>query len=196
MKVFLSCVSTEFKSYRLRLANQLGALKGEPYEIKVQEDFQQGGYTLLDKLADYVRECDLVIHLVGDACGARPAEEHVARCLLTLAFLRPNRCRRARTRNGSTSLPFALAGECSATWLRRRRYGTAGPQWRRPGKRQPFKRSTGSASNAKASITRPSQGPPTLCGGSSTILVSKPNSRSTTCPTRVWAPCSKGARTS
>jgi hypothetical protein len=77
MKVFLSCVSTEFKSYRLRLANQLGALKDHPYEIKVQDDFQQGGHTLLDKLADYVRECDLVIHLAGEACGARPTAEHV-----------------------------------------------------------------------------------------------------------------------
>ena len=77
MRAFLSCVSTEFKSYRLRLANQLGALKDHPYEIKVQEDFQQGGYTLLDKLADYIRECDLVIHLAGDACGARPTAEHV-----------------------------------------------------------------------------------------------------------------------
>ncbi|MGA9564095.1 MAG: hypothetical protein WBS19_01100 [Candidatus Korobacteraceae bacterium] len=59
MNVFLCCVSTEFKSYRLRLANQLGALKDHPYEIKVQEDFRQGDHTLLDKLADYVRECDL-----------------------------------------------------------------------------------------------------------------------------------------
>lgn len=70
MKVFLSCVSSEFRSYRLKLAVQLGALKGKPYEVKVQEDFEQGGFTLLDKLADYVRECDLVIHLVGDACGS------------------------------------------------------------------------------------------------------------------------------
>jgi tetratricopeptide (TPR) repeat protein len=77
MNVFLSCVSTEFKSYRLRLANQLGALKGHPYDIKVQEDFQQGGFTLLDKLADYIRQCNLVIHLAGDACGARPTPEHV-----------------------------------------------------------------------------------------------------------------------
>jgi len=77
MKVFLSCASTEFRSYRLKLANQLGALKGRPYEVRVQEDFQQGGFTLLDQLADYVRACDLVIHLVGDACGARPTPEHV-----------------------------------------------------------------------------------------------------------------------
>jgi len=33
MKVFLSCVSSEFRSYRLKLANQFGALRGEPYEV-------------------------------------------------------------------------------------------------------------------------------------------------------------------
>jgi hypothetical protein len=43
MKVFLCCVSSEFRSYRLKLANQLGALKGQPCEVKVQEDFEQGG---------------------------------------------------------------------------------------------------------------------------------------------------------
>ncbi len=77
MKVFLSCVSSEFRSYRLKLADQRGVLKGQPYEVKVQEDFEQGGFTLLDMLADYVRECDLVIHLVGEVCGARPTAEHV-----------------------------------------------------------------------------------------------------------------------
>ena len=83
MKIFLSCVSSEFKSYRLKLANHLGAVKGGSIEIKVQEDFQQGGFTLLDQLADYVRDCDAVIHLVGEACGARPGKEHVR------AFLAP-----------------------------------------------------------------------------------------------------------
>ena len=70
-RVFISAVSSEFRSYRLKLANQLGALKGRPFEIKVQEDFQQGGHTLLDALSDYIRACDLVIHLVGDACKHR-----------------------------------------------------------------------------------------------------------------------------
>jgi hypothetical protein len=51
MRVFLSCVSSEFRSCRLKLASQLGALKGQPYEVNVQEDFKQGGFTLLDKLA-------------------------------------------------------------------------------------------------------------------------------------------------
>ena len=77
MQVFLSCVSREFASYRLMLANQLGALPGQPYTVKVQEDFQQGSFTLLEQLADYIRQCDLVIHLVGELCGARPSVEHV-----------------------------------------------------------------------------------------------------------------------
>jgi len=75
-RVFISAVSSELRSYRLKLANQLGALKGRPFEIKVQEDFRQGGHTLLDALADYIRACDLVVHVVGDACGARPTPEH------------------------------------------------------------------------------------------------------------------------
>jgi len=77
VRVFLSCVSREFFSYRLKLANQLGALRGHPFEVKIQEDFRQGGFTLLDQLAEYIRDCDLVIHLVGEACGAQPAPEHV-----------------------------------------------------------------------------------------------------------------------
>jgi tetratricopeptide (TPR) repeat protein len=75
--VFLSCVSAEFKSYRLKLANQLAAVRGREFEVKVQEDFQQGGFTLLEQLADYIRDCDVVVHLVGDACGASPTPEHV-----------------------------------------------------------------------------------------------------------------------
>lgn len=77
MKVFLSCVTREFGSYRLRLAEQLGALAQKRFDVKVQEDFVQGGFTLLDQLAAYIRECDLVIHLVGDLAGAQPSEEHV-----------------------------------------------------------------------------------------------------------------------
>jgi tetratricopeptide (TPR) repeat protein len=88
-RVFLSCVSSEFRSYRLKLANQLGALKGQPYLVKVQEDFDQGGYTLLEKLGDYVRGCDLVIHLVGDGCGARPTAEHVRAMFARLGVSAP-----------------------------------------------------------------------------------------------------------
>ncbi len=37
----------------------------------------QGGFTLLDKLAFKIRECELAIYLVGYACGERPTAEHV-----------------------------------------------------------------------------------------------------------------------
>jgi len=81
LPLFLSCVSREFGSHRLRLANQLGALKGNLYDVRVQEDFRQGGHTLLDRLTDYIRDCDLVIHLVGGACGSRPSPEHAQTAL-------------------------------------------------------------------------------------------------------------------
>src|SRR5271165_4676915 len=42
MRVFLSCVISEFKSYRLKMANQLGALKHHPFEVKVQEELPAG----------------------------------------------------------------------------------------------------------------------------------------------------------
>jgi Domain of unknown function (DUF4062) len=73
MKVFLSCVTREFGSYRQRLAAQLAALPGQAFEVKVQEDFQQGRFTLLDQIGAYIRECDLVLHLVGDSSGAIPS---------------------------------------------------------------------------------------------------------------------------
>src|SRR5262249_32957205 len=44
----------------------------------------QGGFTLLEQLADYIRDGDGIIHLVGDACGARPEPEHVRTFLRSL----------------------------------------------------------------------------------------------------------------
>jgi hypothetical protein len=55
MKVFLSCVTREFGSYRQRLAAQLAALPGQAFEVKVQEDFQPGRFTLLDQIGAYIR---------------------------------------------------------------------------------------------------------------------------------------------
>ena len=42
MKVFLSCVTREFGFYSVRLAEQLGSLRQKQFEVKIQEDFQQG----------------------------------------------------------------------------------------------------------------------------------------------------------
>jgi hypothetical protein len=65
--LFLSCVTSEFGSYRELLT---GDLKRPTLEVKVQEDFVVSGGTTLEKLDDYIRACDGVIHLIGDATGA------------------------------------------------------------------------------------------------------------------------------
>ena len=66
MKIFLSAVSGEFKSCRDALASDLRAVGAE---VVVQEDFQQHGRTLLEKLENYIAGCDRVIALAGQAYG-------------------------------------------------------------------------------------------------------------------------------
>ncbi len=77
MNLFLSCATQEFGSYRSKLKNRLLGLREHRFTIYVQEDFRTSGFTLLEKLAECVRACDMVIHLAGTRCGARPAAEHV-----------------------------------------------------------------------------------------------------------------------
>ena len=66
MKIFLSAVSAQFKACRDALASDLRAIG---CEVRVQEDFQQGPCTLIERLEEYITECDRVIALVGDAYG-------------------------------------------------------------------------------------------------------------------------------
>ena len=66
MKIFLSAVSAQFKGCRDALASDLRAIG---CEVRVQEDFQQGPRTLIERLEEYVAQCDRVIALVGDAYG-------------------------------------------------------------------------------------------------------------------------------
>jgi Domain of unknown function (DUF4062) len=76
MKIFLSAVSGQFKACRDALSSNLSAVGAE---VVVQEDFQQHGASLLEKLERYIASCDRIIALVGDAYGfeseetARPA---------------------------------------------------------------------------------------------------------------------------
>jgi hypothetical protein len=74
MRIFISCVSKEFRSYRDAL-RQLVTTAG--LDAKVQEDFTDGGGTLLEKLDDYVQRCQAIIHLVGQGAGARPTTAEV-----------------------------------------------------------------------------------------------------------------------
>lgn len=65
--IFFSTVSAEFRSYRDALRHDL---ERPNVTVKVQEDFIATGSETLDKLDDYLRQCDVVIHLVGDMTGA------------------------------------------------------------------------------------------------------------------------------
>jgi hypothetical protein len=70
LKLFLSTVSAEFRSYREWLRH---GLTRPNVEVKVQEDFIVSGNETLEMLDDYIKACDGVIHLVGDMTGS-PAE--------------------------------------------------------------------------------------------------------------------------
>jgi tetratricopeptide (TPR) repeat protein len=69
MKIFLSAVSGQFRECRNALASDLRAVG---VEVAVQEDFQQHGRTLLEKLQEYIAGCDRMIALVGNAYGSEP----------------------------------------------------------------------------------------------------------------------------
>jgi hypothetical protein len=67
VKIFLSTVSDEFRTYRDQLRSDLTR---HNVEVAVQEDFKDYGIATLDKLDLYISTCDAVIHLVGDMTGA------------------------------------------------------------------------------------------------------------------------------
>src|SRR5262245_60711800 len=71
VKIFLSIVSDEFRTYRDALRTDLTR---HNVEVKVQEDFKDLGGDTLDKLDVYIAHCDAVVHLVGDMTGSAPGE--------------------------------------------------------------------------------------------------------------------------
>jgi len=75
VKLFLSCVSDEFAAHRKLLE---GDLKRPDLDVAVQEHFLVSGGSTLEKLDDYIRSCDAVVHLIGKAPGAVPEEPAVA----------------------------------------------------------------------------------------------------------------------
>ena len=70
-RVFLSAVSSEFRSAREAVASDLRA---RGLEVKEQRDFRQEGDadTTLRKLHDYIAGCDAVVAIVGARSGAKP----------------------------------------------------------------------------------------------------------------------------
>ena len=75
LKVFISCVSSQFKACREALSSDLRAIG---CEVKVQEDFQLGPDTLIAQIEAYVAQCDRVIVLIGDTYGCEAAKESVS----------------------------------------------------------------------------------------------------------------------
>jgi tetratricopeptide (TPR) repeat protein len=71
VRIFLSAVSDEFRSYRDQLRTDLTR---HNVEVKVQEDFKNLGGDTLDKLDVYIAHCDAVVHIVGDMTGSEPGE--------------------------------------------------------------------------------------------------------------------------
>jgi tetratricopeptide (TPR) repeat protein len=67
VQLFLSTVSEEFRSYRDALRTKL---QRPNVTVHVQEDFIPTGSETLDKLDLYIKDCDAIIHLVGERTGA------------------------------------------------------------------------------------------------------------------------------
>jgi tetratricopeptide (TPR) repeat protein len=74
VKIFLSTVSDEFRTYRDALRADLTRPN---VEVKVQEDFKDLGGDTLDKLDVYIAHCDAVVHLVGHMTGSTPREQEL-----------------------------------------------------------------------------------------------------------------------
>jgi len=82
-RVFISAVTGELGSHRRDVAR---VLRRKGLEVREQEHFRQGPATLLEQLRDYIRDCDAVIVLVGEFCGAVPSNEHAAALGVVSAF--------------------------------------------------------------------------------------------------------------
>ena len=74
VRLFISCVSGEFGVYRDALRHELTRPN---VEVKIQEDFKALGGDTLKMLAEYVEQCEAVVHFVGDMSGSRPAASSV-----------------------------------------------------------------------------------------------------------------------
>ncbi len=71
INVFLSSVTKELGSYRAEVAK---ALREKGLNVKIQEDFNTGPGTLLEKLDAYIQQCHAVVCLMGERYGAEPPD--------------------------------------------------------------------------------------------------------------------------
>jgi hypothetical protein len=78
VKLFISCVSDEFRTYRDQLANRL---RRPNVEVIVQEDFKDQGEATVANDDVYIQACDAVIHLAGDMTGFLATKGSIAAIL-------------------------------------------------------------------------------------------------------------------
>jgi tetratricopeptide (TPR) repeat protein len=71
IQLFISAVTSEFRSYRDSLRDDLTQ---PDVSVVVQEGFVPTGTTTLKKLDHHIKHCTAVIHLVGNATGASAGE--------------------------------------------------------------------------------------------------------------------------
>ena len=71
VQIFLGCFTGEFGTFREPLRR---ALKLPEADVATQEDFKALGGDTLTKLEDYIRHCQLVLHLLGESAGAAPPD--------------------------------------------------------------------------------------------------------------------------
>jgi hypothetical protein len=104
-RLFLSMVSDEFRACRQLLAQDLERSR---VEVCTQEKFGNLGATTLHKLDAYLKDCDAVIHVVGDGLGHVPPPAAVDALLAQHPSLLPMLA-------DHTGLTRAQLGRCSYT---------------------------------------------------------------------------------
>ncbi len=75
--IFISAVSGEFREARKSVAS---ALRLPGNDVREQSDFgaDPNGETLLDKIRNYIADCDLVVCMIGERSGAKPTQIEAA----------------------------------------------------------------------------------------------------------------------
>jgi tetratricopeptide (TPR) repeat protein len=104
-RVFISAVSDDLGGYRREVAR---VLRRKGLEVRDQEHFSQGPATLIERLSDYIQQCDAVVLLVGERCGAFPTDTHAA-ALGAIPISDRYRAATSQTRASYTQWEFMLA---------------------------------------------------------------------------------------
>jgi hypothetical protein len=103
VKLFLSSVSDGFGGCRDALRRKLTRPN---VEVKIQEDFKSSGADTLKTLGDYVKECETVVHFVGDMAGSRPERSMVEDILARLPEFEKRLAAKGMGREALNSLTY------------------------------------------------------------------------------------------